>query len=159
MACTIFWRKQSKYAVILSPLISSAAAIIAWLLTAHTQSGYLSIDTLSGNLALVAGNMMSLTGPLLLVPLITFIKPDNYDFELLKGIKQADDAEEGEASIEEYADVEGSHPDAHSATENAIMLRARKWGLIASTFMTLCYLILWPIPMYGTSYGTKVLFP
>jgi hypothetical protein len=154
MACTIMWRKQNKAAVILSPLISSIAAIIAWLLTAHTQYGTLSIATLSENLPLVAGNMMSLGGPLLTVPLITYLKPDNYDFELLKGIKQADDAGEGDASIEEYRDVEIAHHEAH-ADDNAALLRARKWALIASVFMTIAYLILWPIPMYGSKYGTQ----
>ncbi|RFU25541.1 hypothetical protein B7463_g10794, partial [Scytalidium lignicola] len=148
MACTIFWRKQSKAAVIISPLLSSIAAIIAWLLVAKQQSGYLSIPTLSGNLALVAGNMMSLTGPILLTPLITYLKPDNYDFELLKDIKQADDADDGDASIEEYADEQVGH----HAVDNAMLLRARKRGLIAMTAMTLAFLILWPIPMYGTSY-------
>ena len=152
MACTIFWKKQNKAAVIIAPLLGSAAAIIAWLLTAHTQYGTLSIDTLSGNLPLVAGNMMALTGPILLTPLITYIKPDNYDFELLKSIKVADDADEGDASIDEFETEMGVQRDAHQA-DNKILLRARKWGLIASVVMTIAYLILWPNPMYGTAYG------
>lgn len=155
MACTILWSKQNKAAVIFAPLLGSIAAIIAWLLTARSQYGYLSIATLSENLPLVAGNMMSLTGPLVLVPLITYLKPDNYDFELLKNIKQADDAEEGDASIEEFRDAEIAHVEAHSS-DNSTLLRARKWALITSIVMTISYLILWPIPMYGSHYGKDI---
>jgi Na+/proline symporter len=163
MACTIMWRKQSKAAVILAPLISSAAAIIAWLLTAQHEYGSISITTLSGNLPLVAGNMMSLTGPILLTPLITFIHPENYDFELLKKIKLADDADEGAAGVMVVADpVTGAPKEVladesltHAHESNAILLNARKWALLTSVVMVLSYLILWPIPMYGTSYGME----
>lgn len=34
-----------------------------------------------------------------------------------------------------------------------ILFRARKLAIIARIVMTLAYLILWPIPMYATSYG------
>ena len=57
MACTVMWKKQSKLAVIASPLISSAAAIIAWLLTAYTHHGSVTLATTSESLPLVAGNM------------------------------------------------------------------------------------------------------
>ncbi|KAI9745919.1 MAG: hypothetical protein M1818_000600 [Claussenomyces sp. TS43310] len=154
-ACTIFWKKQSRYAVILSPLLSSCAAILAWLLTAKTHSGYLSIPTLSTNLPLVAGNMMSLCGPIVLTPLITYLKPDNYDFELLKNIKQADDATDGDAHISDEisrpAQIEAVQ-EAARHSEDSLLLNARKWALACSIFATLSYLILWPIPMYATSY-------
>lgn len=159
MACTVMWRRQSASAVIFSPLICSAAAIAAWLATAYTHYGSVTIATTSESLPLVAGNMMSLCGPLLMTPLITYIKPDNYDWELLKGIKQMDDANEGDASIVEHSDHVAHHnvadeesTDSHQE-HNAVLLHARKYALLASVAMTLCYLILWPIPMYGSSYG------
>ncbi|KIW81908.1 hypothetical protein Z517_04934 [Fonsecaea pedrosoi CBS 271.37] len=92
MACSIFWRRQNLLAVTLSPIISSIAGILAWFWVARHESGHISITTLSSNLALVAGSMMSLLGLVVLVSLFTFIKPDNYDWELLKKIKLAEDA-------------------------------------------------------------------
>ncbi|CZR52802.1 uncharacterized protein PAC_02679 [Phialocephala subalpina] len=138
-------------AVILSPLISSAAAIAAWLATAYTHYGSVTIATTSESLPLVAGNMVSLCGPIILTPLVTYLGPDNYDWELLKGIKQMDDAGEPPAIL-------SSTPQALEAVtdkehhDKGLLLRARKWSIIASVAMTLAYLILWPIPMYGTSY-------
>lgn len=154
------WKKQSKYALIIAPLASSCAAIIAWMTLTYHISGSISITTLSGNLPLVAGNMMSLTGPILLTPLITYLKPDNYDFELLKLIKQADDKSDGAANVAEVPEAEIMEEEAQAdeglrlaQQENKTLLHARKWALIASLSMTLCFLILWPIPMYGTSYS------
>lgn len=158
MACTIMWAKQSKTAVIAAPLLSSAAAIAAWLGTAYTHFGSVTIATTSRSLPLVAGNMMSLCGPLVLTPLLTFLFPNregDYEWELLKGIKQADDAEivvpVSMIGSEEMGTLE-SQGETKERDEN-ILLRARRWAIVASVCMTLAYLILWPIPMYGTSYS------
>lgn len=157
MACTIMWSKQSKLAVIASPLISSACAVLAWMLTAKSTQGSISIATLNMNLPLVAGNMCSLCAPLVLTPLFTFIRPENYDFEKFKEVKAADDYEDGEkaedrrtqAQIEQSIEAAQTHDDENGK----VLLRARKWAIVASIVMCLSYLILWPIPMYATSYG------
>jgi len=153
MACTILWKKQSTAAVILSPLISSAAAIAAWLGTAYTHFGSVTLATTSENLPLVAGNMMSLTGPLVLTPLITYLRPQDFDWNIFKQIKQADDSEplhhkEGVSDADEATE----ETLAQEEQEDRRLLRARNLAIIASIVMTLCYLILWPTPMYGSGY-------
>ena len=153
MACTVMWKKQSKLAVIGSPLISSAAAIIAWLTTAYTHYGVVTLDSTSESLPLVAGNMMSVCGPLFVTPLLTYIKPDNYDWDHFKEIKQADDADRGAANALEHDELLAGHElSSVVKTENERLLRARKYAVWASIFLTLAYLILWPIPMYATDY-------
>ncbi|KUJ13090.1 Na+/solute symporter [Mollisia scopiformis] len=154
MACTLMWKKQSKAAVILSPLISSTAAIAAWLATAYTHFGSVTIATTSENLPLVAGNMMSLGGPIVLTPLITYLRPDNYDWHLLKNIKQADDADITPVVLPTMPSALAADEALATKEEidDSVLLRARKWSIIASIFLTLAYLILWPIPMYATSY-------
>jgi len=112
--------------------------------------------------------MMSLTGPIVLTPLITYIRPQNYDFELLKEIKQMDDADEGDADAEEFEEEQaiGANPTESAIlareqlhhVDDQLLLRARKWALWASILMTLCFLILWPVPMYATSYVFSVPF-
>ncbi|KAJ9646213.1 hypothetical protein H2204_000876 [Knufia peltigerae] len=158
MACTIMWRKQSKLAVIASPLASSAAAILAWFLTAHTHYGEISIATLNENLPLVAGNMMALTGPIVLTPLLTYIRPDNFDWQVFKDqIKRGDD---------EHVTVDGHVVTTHDAEAQAalderkrhedenerILLGARNRSIIVSIVLTLVLTLLWPIPMYATDY-------
>lgn len=154
MACTIMWRKQSKAAAIISPVLSSLAGIIAWVLTAYTQNGAVNITTLSANRPLVAGNMMALCGPIILTPLVTFIKPDNFDWNILKtNIKRGDDENvtvNGHAvQVGEAAMV---HDTAEEQENEKILLKARNRSIYVSVFLTLSFLVLWPTPMYGSSY-------
>jgi hypothetical protein len=51
------WKKQSWIACVFAPLISSAAGIIAWLLTTHSRYGEVTLATTSELIPLAAGNM------------------------------------------------------------------------------------------------------
>lgn len=174
MAGTILWKKQSLAAVIVSPLSCSCAAIAAWLLTAYTHAGELSIASTSLPIPLVAGNMMSLCGPLVVMPVVTFLKPQNFDWDVLKGI-QLDGASRSESGSQPgpelgpelvaksnfksqpntQADVMESFNN-HSNTDRRLH-SARNRGIILSLTLCLCFLILWPIPMYATGYGKQKL--
>lgn len=100
--------------------------------------------------------MTSFAGPIVLTPLLSYIKPQNYDWNLLKEIKQADDADEGTSGIIEssnHTSVDAEETmttdsDAQMKAENAMLLRARTKAIWASVFLTLSYCLLWPIPMY-----------
>ncbi|KAF7194241.1 putative urea active transporter 1, partial [Pseudocercospora fuligena] len=145
MVCTIMWKKQSKAAVIISPLVGSAAGMIAWMLKAYTQYGKINITTLQGILPLVAGNMMALTCPIVVTPLITFIKPDNYDWtDLHLKIRPQ---EESQYRPSAHAIIETSDDSA-----NDTLLRSRNISIGLSVVLTLALLVLWPIPMYATHY-------
>ncbi|KAJ6008217.1 hypothetical protein N7540_012193 [Penicillium herquei] len=152
MACTIMWSKQSRIAVIASPLISSVAGIMAWLLTAQSNEGGITITTLSANLPLVAGNVCSLCAPLVLTPLFTFIWPENYDFEKFKQIRPIGEYSEGDAEYVPPTAEAIAAAEEHEAHNSKLLLRARNLAIWLSIAMTLIYLILWPIPMYATSY-------
>ncbi|KAK7416716.1 hypothetical protein QQX98_005042 [Neonectria punicea] len=91
-ACTLFWKKQSKYAIVLVPIISSLASISTWIGVAYHKHGTVTIATLSDFIPTVAGNMLALTAPIILTPLITYLKPENYDFENFKELQQVDDS-------------------------------------------------------------------
>lgn len=158
MACTIMWKKQSKLAVIASPLACSIAAIIAWFLTAYTHVGNITLASLSQNLPLVAGNMMALTGPILLTPLLTYIKPDNFDWRIFKEqIERGDDEHvtvNGHVVTTSNAEAEAvlSARAKHEEEDEQILVKARNRSIVVSIVLTLVLTILWPIPMYGTSY-------
>lgn len=168
MVCTILWKKQSLAAVVLAPIISSVAAIVAWLLTAYTHYGEVTIATTSENLPLVAGNMMSLCGPLVLTPLITYLKPASYDWELLKEIKSDREASGDPVGTTPVimgrtpgeVGSSGSEPATSSIHDDALdtkLRRARNKACLISVGLCLSFLILWPIPMYGTGYGKEYL--
>jgi hypothetical protein len=74
-------------------------------------------------------------------------------------VKPADDYEDGgtsrvqETAAEREFAIEAARK--HQEKNGQILLRARKWAICASIAMTLIYLILWPIPMYASSYGKQ----
>ncbi|KAF7544245.1 hypothetical protein G7046_g9823 [Stylonectria norvegica] len=158
MACTIMWRKQSWLAALIVPLMGSAAGIIAWFLTAHSHFGTISIDTLNQNLPLVAGNIMALTAPLVLTPLVTYLKPQNFDWQIFKDeIKRGDDEHvtvDGHAVVTESPEAAAvmAAQEKHEEENDKILLTARNRAILLATFLTLSFTILWPIPMYGSSY-------
>ncbi|GME28552.1 putative urea active transporter protein [Neofusicoccum parvum] len=162
MACTIMWRKQSLAAVIISPLCSTLAAAVAWFCTAYTHYGAVTIETTSQPLPLVAGNMMSICGPMVLTPLITYISPADFDWEIFKQIKSdvgtledlqkrsrgGDDA--AARVVEQEAEEDGNKE--HDEEVNARLLVARKKAAVCCVLLCLSFCILWPIPMYASDY-------
>jgi SSS family transporter len=150
MACTVMWKKQSWIACVFAPLISSAAGIIAWLLTTHSRYGEVTLATTSELIPLAAGNMMSLLGPAVIVPVISFIFPDNYDWARLKEIKAKTEDSTVTSTLTEEQHVVAQ--EVHGDLEDARLIKARQRAIIASVVMTFAYLLLWPIPMYGSRY-------
>lgn len=158
MACTIMWKKQSRIAAFVVPVASSIAGIIAWFLTAWTHFGGISITTLSQNLPLVAGNMMALGAPIVLTPLITFIKPDNFDWRVFKEeIKRGDDEHvtvHGHAVTTDTPEAAAilAERERYEQENDKILRKARNRALFLSVFITISLVILWPIPMYASGY-------
>ncbi|KAM6509842.1 hypothetical protein FALCPG4_017482 [Fusarium falciforme] len=156
-ACTLFWKRQSKYAIVLVPIISSLASISTWIGVAYHKHGAVTIATLSDFIPTVAGNMLALTAPIILTPLITYLKPENYDFEKFKELQQVDDS-----GFDVKAQTEGvAVKTAQERTEAELvnlqgiekeLYVARNYALGAALFIAISLTILWPIPMYGTSY-------
>ncbi|KAF9883371.1 hypothetical protein FE257_003538 [Aspergillus nanangensis] len=158
MACTIMWKRQSRLAAFAVPLLGSLAGLIAWFLTAWTHHGVISITSLSQNLPLVAGNIVALGSPLVLTPLITALRVECFDWQVFRDeIRRGDD---------EVVTVDGqvvsiTSPQAAAALaemvrqeeENDLPLRrARNRSLFLAGFITVALVILWPIPMYASSY-------
>ena len=161
MACTIFWKRQSRLAVIGSPLISSAAAIVAWFLTAHSESGVISIASLSANKPLVAGNILAVTGPFVLTPLLTLIYPQNFDWMIfVEQIKPSEEkvvTSDGQIIVRNGDDADAPEEvlqEEHRTEMESlkILLGSRNRAFAVSIFLTLALTILFPIPMYGTGY-------
>ncbi|KAF2089141.1 Na+/solute symporter [Saccharata proteae CBS 121410] len=160
MACTIMWRRQSLVAVIVSPLVSTLAAAAAWFATAYTHYGAVTVATTSQSLPLVAGNMMSLCGPMVLTPLLSWIWPADFDWAVFREIE----ADVG-ASLEEVRRPGVAEADrgelqrrgrkeeeAEEEEENRRLLSARNKAGVCCVVLCLSFCILWPIPMYASGY-------
>ncbi|KAK9319053.1 Sodium/solute symporter [Lipomyces orientalis] len=126
---TLMWSKQNLLAVALSPVLGAR------------NGGVISVETSGANNPMLAGNVIALLSPVVFVPILTYIGgPQNYDWESMKTIKQD--------SIEASSDT----PVVPANDATAALLRASKIARSLTVFMTIVFLVLWPMPMYGTGY-------
>jgi Na+/proline symporter len=71
-AClTLLWQGMNKQAAMWSPPLGLVLSLIAWIVTAHQLSGELTVDTLGANYPMLAGNVVALVSPCIIVPILT----------------------------------------------------------------------------------------
>ncbi|RYP51902.1 hypothetical protein DL768_002870 [Monosporascus sp. mg162] len=153
---TLFWKRQNWIAASGAPVLGLICALIAWTVTCYKQfDGVLNVDTLGSDMPMLAGNVVALLSPIIFVPLFTYgFGADNYDWASMAAIKQADDVDPSAVS----ATVETGPGDTAgfvlvSPEQDMVKLnkasRLAKW---LTVFMAVSFLVLWPMPMYGSAY-------
>lgn len=152
---TLYWKKMSPFAYIGGTIGSTLIAFAVWFGYTVSQSGYVSLATLSTNEALAAGNTVAVGCPLVLMPILVFIKPSNFNFDDWLDIKQDDNADYNEAhGIKNVLSRD-------EATKLVLEERMRndkdlrkhtKIGYFFACLFIAFFLILFPMPLYGTKY-------
>lgn len=175
MIFTVLWRRQSKAAAILSPILGLATGLAVWLSTANRFGGAVSVATTGEVLPCVYGTVASCFSPILYSVLITAVRPQNYDWNEFKREKLALE-KLGSDLTTAHHETENPESDSHlqggrvddeeAAGERSAAVDAqelKRWGRIAAFWSAATFLghwVLWPLPMYGSHYifGKKV-FP
>lgn len=156
---TLFWRRQNWIAAAGSPILGLACALVAWTVTcAREFDGVLSIENLGSNNPMLAGNVVALLSPIVFVPILTYgFGADNYDWGTMAAIKQSDDAYVS-SSGDEGRGIEGGvspPPDVVLMAPEQDMVKLNKASRLAkwlTVVMAVSFLVLWPMPMYGSGY-------
>jgi urea-proton symporter len=152
---TLVWRGQNKWAAILTPIVGTIAAIVAWLVTAKKECDVLDVICTGSNNPMLAGNVVALLAPVILIPLFTLIGgPDKYDWSSMMDIRKGDDHDLAEDAGVDLEEVVGGHEEtqAEFEQEQSMLRRALKISVSMTIFMTIALLVLWPMPMYGSGY-------
>ncbi|KAF3915846.1 hypothetical protein AA313_de0200598 [Arthrobotrys entomopaga] len=152
-ACTMLSTKQNKVAVIASPILGTICSFIGWFVTTYKKFGVINVATTGANDPMLVGNLVALLSPIFFIPVFTLIfGPQNYDWSTMRTeIKLVDDSEflkedsairtiQHEAEGEEYED------------QQKMLKRKSLIAKILASSLTICLLLLWPIPMYGSGY-------
>ncbi len=104
---------------------------------------------------MLAGNVVALLSPLIFVPVLTYaFGPQNYDYKSMAAIRLGNDediADENQTDLELVPGANGLTTEEY-ATEQKKLKRASLIAKSLTGFMTICLLILWPMPMYGSGY-------
>lgn len=118
---TIFWRRQTKLAAIVSPLVGMACGLATWLATAwkYAPGGVLNVTTTGELLPCLWGTIVSAAVPPILTIVISFAKPDTpwdwSEFSKIKLVYHDDDS--ASTLVSEQKDKEVAHQGQSAAAE------------------------------------------
>ncbi|OWB71426.1 hypothetical protein B5S31_g1114 [[Candida] boidinii] len=173
---TMLWKDQNEIAAAVSPILGTCVAIAAWLGSTKSLQGQVTYDDTFADDPMLIGNVVALLSPMIFVPILTYsFGKQNFDWNILKQIKRADETEEiiAATSNEETGGLEVDSEEqkekmepivsyAHEvaeakrtellSAEEAHLKKASKTAGYICLFLTWALLIMWPMPMYGTSY-------
>ncbi|GKZ34523.1 hypothetical protein AbraIFM66950_004799 [Aspergillus brasiliensis] len=151
MAFTILWRRQSKAAAILSPILGMATGIGVWLGTAQHFYGAVSVSSTGQILPCVYGTVASAFSPIVYSVVITLVKPQRYDWAEFRkeklGLERLDSDSDG--TVNDHGSEEQRTRSSFDPQE------LKRWGRIAAFWSIATFLghwVLWPLPMYGSKY-------
>ncbi|KAJ5654585.1 Sodium/solute symporter [Penicillium lividum] len=154
-AMTLLWKGQNWIAAAVSPPLGLAISLIAWLVTTQTQYGILTVTTTGENYPMLAGNVAALLSPVVISPVLTLIfGSQNYDYVSMRQIRKVDDTEVAADAHIDIEQVPGEIAPSQDENEEETrkLNKAAFYSRTLTVFMAFAMLILWPIPMYGTSY-------
>ncbi|EKM50427.1 uncharacterized protein PHACADRAFT_104356 [Phanerochaete carnosa HHB-10118-sp] len=153
IACTLLWRKQNTVAVVVAPLLGTATGLGCWIGSTRHWYHVTTIDTLGEPLPLVVGNATALFSSMVYSPMLTYIfGAQDFKWEKFENIVAVDDSDVAgmtKTQLVQQSKVEDPRMD--EAT-NAKMKRATLVAAFSSIAVTLAFVILLPMPLYGTRY-------
>ena len=157
MIFTILWRRQSKAAAILSPVLGLATGMAVWLGTASHFSGEVSVASTGQVLPCLYGTVASCMSPIVYSVVITLVRPQNYNWDDFKKVKLSLEKLDSDSTTPSGGD--GSGEDGGRSADDQKELK--RWGRIAAFWAVATFLghwVIWPLPMYGSGYifGKKV---
>lgn len=124
-------------------------------MTAKKECGNLGVSCTGSNNPMLAGNVVALLSPLILIPVFTLaFGLQHYNWESMMAIRQGDDHDLATAAHLDLENIPGGHVETvdEFAAEQEKLLRAGKISKSMTIAMALAFLVLWPMPMYGSGY-------
>ncbi|KAJ5538806.1 hypothetical protein N7494_008285 [Penicillium frequentans] len=160
MVFTILWRHQSKAGAILSPIMGMITGLAVWLGTAAHFGGEVSVATTGEVLPCMYGTVASCFSPIVYSLVITFLKPQRYDWADFKKERLALEKLDSNLTTAHH-DQSPVQNQLNGLEDGAVRSSAsdaqelKRWGRIAAFWSIATFLghwVIWPLPMYGSGY-------
>ncbi|QNQ00975.1 YALIA101S02e01706g1_1 [Yarrowia lipolytica] len=97
---TILWKRQSRLAALVSPILGLATGLGVWLGTAQVYFGEISVKSTGAPLPNVWGNIATLMSSLLFSVIITLIRPEDFDWLIFHNISKVNEDDEKPEDLE-----------------------------------------------------------
>ncbi|KAJ7741924.1 solute symporter family transporter [Mycena maculata] len=158
-AFAITWKGQTRAGAISGAVGGLMAGLIAWLVTARQYYGEITVATTGLEYPTLAGNLAAIMTGLILTGVVSWLKPDDFDWEVTRAINtSSDDSLAANNEIIDKANVgfDDEKRMRHgnmALEEEPFRLRAAfRLAWIASAVLTFILDFLIPIPMFLSHY-------
>ncbi|KAI6129366.1 urea transporter [Pisolithus croceorrhizus] len=164
IALCITWRKASKVGCLAGAVIGFIVGLVAWLATtAGLNNHVINVTTSGGNYEMLAGNLGSIGIGGIIATIVSLIWPEDYDFAATRAINlpashhKTPAVDEGEVYVEKKAhdpsisSVVNEGPKLDNELDPAGLKKAFKFAAWSSVALTLIFMILIPLPLFGAS--------
>lgn len=141
---TILWKKQSKEAAIVSPILGLFTGLAVWLGTAKAFYGAVNVASTGQTLPCVYGTVASALSPAIYSVAISLVRPAHYDWAEFRKEKLLLDNTQGDngSTINSSVGFQASHV-AQPSTYADDKARLKHWGRIASAWALATFLGHW----------------
>lgn len=109
---------------------------------------------------MLVGNVVALLSPVVFIPILTYaFGPQNYDWQSMLAIRLGDDKEVAEENNVDLESIPAHYTATQIMTDSPAFIEEQKMltknvriagGL--TVFLAIAFLVLWPMPMFGSSY-------
>jgi SSS family transporter len=138
ISLAIVWKRTNKVAATTGALAGLVFGVTIWLGSSYAFYGTVSVSTTSQNLPLLAGNVTSILVGGVVTLIGSMIKPDNFEFRLMKQKIMIVDARIRRAIEHE--------------NDEKYLQRWSNFGYKFCIALTLTLVVAWPVPLYLSGY-------
>jgi urea-proton symporter len=139
----LLWKRQTKAAAMISPIVGMLCGLAVWLGTAYHYYGEIIVASTGGTMPCLFATITSFIVPLPITVAISLSQGQEFDWSIFRQIQQVK-SEQTEAvnNRTEQKDQEPSKL-AHN------LKRMARWAALWAAFTIIGQVLLWPLPMYG----------
>lgn len=138
LAASITWARCSKFAAITAAFVGQGLGVAAWLVEAHIEFGELNTTTLQQINPALTGGCFSLFSSLILTMVLSYIKPQHYDWKDMRSIAVYNDISKDQKTI---------------AGEESVQALDRAEKIIWTWALVLSFLFLFGWPLLALAAG------
>jgi hypothetical protein len=139
----LLWKKQTRTAAIVSPLLGLACGFSVWFGTAYAYFGEITIASTGATMPCLFGCVTSFIVPLPTTIFISLMWPKEFDWKVFGEIKKVK-SEHGVAVHDQ------EEREVYFTPERVkYMKRMSRWAAIWAAATIAGHVLLWPLPMYG----------
>ncbi|KAJ7359655.1 solute symporter family transporter [Mycena albidolilacea] len=153
-AFAITWKGQTSAGAISGAVGGLFAGLVAWLVTARQYYGEVTVFTTGLEYPTLAGNLAAIMTGLILSVSVSWLKPDDFDWEVTRAINTHSEDVASSTVISRIADGEEkrTHDEIPAIEEPTKLRQAFRLAWIAAALLTFVMDFLIPIPMFLSHY-------